>query len=478
MDKVFEENWRALVEHLPDIVLTVDGAGRIQFINRTPNGAAAAAVVGKSLLEFVEPEYHSMMREALAHAFDKGESGYYEVKVRGANGAPTLYVVRTQPITDQGEVARVLVVARDVSAVEAAERLLRQSEERIYDIGANIPGMIFQLLRRQTEPTLQFSYVSDGVLMLCGIVPEDVLASAQAFTRLIHADDRAGFFRYMDKSAETLTTWNWEGRLLTPHSGERWINLRATPRCTHDLELMWDGIVLNITASKQQQHELERSRVILRELSAHREALRERERARIAREIHDELGQMLTAMAMQVAVLKKENADRPELVARLQSLRGNIEHALAAARSIVADLHPSVLDLGLVSALEWLAQNFQNVSGIECRFEHKGDQAMLGGDTAIALFRIAQEALTNVMRHARASNVHIILNSASSAWLHLEIRDDGIGLVPSKIENLKSFGLRGMHERVHMLGGTLGIDGQVGSGTLIRISLPKGLPPP
>lgn len=471
MTHLYEEYWRALVEHIPDIVMTLDRDGYILSVNRAPAGLHAQDVLGKPLLDYVEPEYRAQVQEALTHVLRTGAAGDYEIKARGPHGSPTWYEARAQPIVQNGAVTRVLVVARDLSTLAAAEALLRDNEARIQGVSVNLPGMVFQLLHRHDDPLLRFVYVSDGARALCGIPPEAFLDNADHFTGLLHEDDGAAFHRGLRASAATLSTWRWEGRLLTPHAGEQWVELRATPRRAGAGETLWDGIVLNVTDAKRQQLETAKSREMLRELSAHAESAREKERARIAREIHDELGQALTAMSMQVALLRKRCAAQSDVAEQLSSLRELIDRTLNSVRAIATDLRPAVLDLGLVTALEWLAQEFHNRTGIRCRFEH-GDEPALDKDLATALFRIAQESLTNVARHAHAHHVRLTLNYDDTGWLRLEVNDDGIGLDVLRAAEAKSFGLRGIRERVQMLGGIVAIDGQPGSGTLIRVSIP------
>ena len=230
---------------------------------------------------------------------------------------------------------------------------------------------------------------------------------------------------------------------------------------------------------EEQERELLRSRAKLRALTAHREKVREDERAHIARELHDEMGQYLTALRMEASLLAmlfpEPNA---EVSRRLRTMRELIDHAIGETRRVITRLRPVVLDLGLVSAAEWLAKDFQSRTGTSCHLEAPPEDALdLDRDLATALFRILQESLTNVSRHARAQRVDIRI-TRSDAQLRMEVCDDGLGFDPAVVRDQKTFGLMGIRERVLIYGGSASIDSQLGSGTRLRITLPLSPPEP
>ena len=219
----------------------------------------------------------------------------------------------------------------------------------------------------------------------------------------------------------------------------------------------------------------------LRDLSAYLETVREDERTRIAREIHDELGSLLVALKMDVDWLDKRLTERPELAGKCAGMGRLIDTAVDNLGRIITDLRPSILDhQGLWAALEWQAQEFTDGRAIEADIqfhvaaEVQAPAGPQGERWAIAVFRIFQEMLSNVARHAKARQVRIRLyvDGPPRPVLHLEVRDDGVGAERSAIEHRHSFGVMGMRERAGHFGGKLGIDSVPNHGTVVRLAMP------
>jgi signal transduction histidine kinase len=232
-------------------------------------------------------------------------------------------------------------------------------------------------------------------------------------------------------------------------------------------------ILRDITARLGAEAEIARSHAQLREAAAAMQEVREAERTRIARELHDELGQALTALKMDVDLL--ENASplgRAHLLERTAAMRRLLDFTVATTRRISADLRPLVLDdLGLGSAAEWLTQHLCERANVRCELQLDPGLAGLGEPYASALFRVMQESLTNVAKHARASRVEVRLERDGD-WAVLTVRDDGIGMSAGDESKPRSFGLRGIRERVLVLGGEVRVAGQPGSGTTVIVRIP------
>ncbi|HOY03388.1 MAG TPA: sensor histidine kinase, partial [Zoogloea sp.] len=220
---------------------------------------------------------------------------------------------------------------------------------------------------------------------------------------------------------------------------------------------------------------LRQSHQSLRRLSAHLNTVREEERRHIARDIHDELGASLTALQLEMNWLRQRLGDDATMRDKLDGMLEIGSHAMQAVRRILNDLRPGVLDhLGLWAALETLLLDFQKRSGLDCHYRctPEIERCRLGRDAEIALYRIVQEVLTNVSRHARATQVRLEAR-ADHRDLLLSIADDGLGMqVPLQPT---SFGLLGMRERTLALGGTLDIDSHPGAGTRIVLRLPNAI---
>jgi signal transduction histidine kinase len=220
---------------------------------------------------------------------------------------------------------------------------------------------------------------------------------------------------------------------------------------------------------------LEQSREQLQQLTAGLLMAREEERTAIAREIHDVLGQTLTALKMDVSWIgARSPADAPPaLRQKLTAMTGLIDETIVTVRRIATSLRPGVLDdLGLAAAVEWQAQEFEHRTGIRCALRTSINEEALDPLLSTALFRIVQESLTNVARHSRASLVAVTLEHSSTDLL-LEIRDDGIGISATDAANTRSIGLTGMRERAQLVGGGLSISGAAGAGTTVRVRVPR-----
>lgn len=341
---------------------------------------------------------------------------------------------------------------------------------RIEAIAANVPAMVFQL-QRQGDGSLSCLFTSKAVCAVCGEQENAADAHWIPCISNLHPDDRDSFYSAMTRSAMQLTHWNWEGRITAPPHDEKWINLRAVPRAMPDGSTVWDGIILNITLSKQREDESLHARLSLEKLSDHIQRAREEERSKIAREIHDELGGILSTLKMDLGWLDKRMSE-PALLARTQAMAQLIREALQTARRISADLRPGVLDnLGLVAAMEEYAATLLGRLGITYSFTPPEQDVELDDQRATAIFRIFQESLTNIVRHAKAEAVEIEF-VLSPETLAIFIRDDGNGLIPERATPPQSYGILGMQERAKQLGGELIVIGTPGHGTTVHLNLP------
>jgi signal transduction histidine kinase len=213
----------------------------------------------------------------------------------------------------------------------------------------------------------------------------------------------------------------------------------------------------------------------LRELTAHLQRVREEERHALARELHDDVGALLTALKFELSHLARELYGRPAVAPRVRAMQELLAQAVAASHRIQHNLRPPVLDAGLPPALDWLARGFTQRTGIEVRYESNRDTLPLAAAQATALYRFAQESLNNVGRHAQAAHVTITL-FATDGEVTLEIADDGVGFDPRMLDTAPGFGLRGLVERAQSLGGWAEINSAPGRGTTVMLSVPLRAP--
>jgi two-component system sensor histidine kinase UhpB len=348
----------------------------------------------------------------------------------------------------------------------------KPSEMGISATVSHAPGLVFQLLRR-ADGGVAFPYLSEGCHPLLGVDAVQLQGDPQLFFNLVLPEDRPSCFASMQASAQDNKVWNWEGRIwIEEWKDIKWVNLRAMPCAVAGEAVRWDGIMTNINASKMEQVKIRRSRAQLAEWSAHVESVKEKERERIAREIHDDLGGNLTAIKMALAVLTRRlpenDAGLQEKAAYVDSL---VDRTIEAVHRISRDLRPSILDFGLMAAIDWQAREFEKQLGIPCEFTSSSEEVDLHAEVATALFRIFQEALTNIGKHAQASRVVVrLVHDARS--VQLKISDNGKGMAPADRLKPKSFGIRGMTERAHALGGNLFITTPSHGGTVVAITMP------
>jgi signal transduction histidine kinase len=244
---------------------------------------------------------------------------------------------------------------------------------------------------------------------------------------------------------------------------------------TAELQASNQSLEREFAEHRKTEYELQRSHEQLRRLSQHLQAAREEERSRISREIHDELGGAVTSLKMELAQLRRySTSDGPDKqqLARFDEMSLLLEHTLDAVRRIATDLRPSILDhFGLGAAIEWQLDEFRTRSGLLCSFTPPANDVNLPHEHTTALFRVFQETLTNIARHAQASRVDVRLENLNSHLL-LEVRDDGRGISPQDLATTQSLGLVGMRERVNLMQGELAIQGQPGQGTTVQVKIP------
>ena len=459
------------LDHSTVGILWVSWDGRVRYANRAVAdmlGYAEAAMVDRPLQDFERTlgmdrwlNLWRRVRQQEAGALS------FESLCQRADGSDmpadvTLGFLRFR------EAEYLVVYLSDATERRRARAALEESEARLKGIAGNVPGLVFRLERPHPAAPSDFAYISEGSEQLVGYPPAAIMAHDFGIRSLVHPDDRAAYHRTQDAAIAAASDWHWQGRILTRDGRVRWADIKASARQLDSGHVVWDGVVWDISDNKAIELELAESRAQLRELSAHLESVREEEKARIAREVHDELGQVLTVLKLETSMCELAFAGLdPGLQARLDSMKKLIANLFQLVRDVATALRPPILDAGLASAIEWQARRFEARSGIACLVQVPEHLPPLADAKAVGLFRVLQEALTNVLRHAQAHTVEIVLSVEGEA-LCLRVSDDGRGF-DTAAPRAQSFGLVGMRERVLMLGGTLSIDSQPGEGTTLSV---------
>ncbi len=261
-------------------------------------------------------------------------------------------------------------------------------------------------------------------------------------------------------------------REISPASGKRELLLVNQLPISLPDGFIYAIFVQEITELTVAEEKLKESRSNLRNLAVHLLSAREEERKKVAQEIHDELGQVLTALKMDLRWLEKRlDTSQPLLLEKMRGMIGLTDQTIQRVQRISSELRPRMLDdLGLAASIEWLGADFSRRTGIRCKVVVDVTESRIGGNSATAIYRIVQEALTNISRHASASRVSVLLREVAER-LEVLIRDDGIGISETRAADARSFGLIGIRERAQGLGGEASIHGEKGKGTTVAISI-------
>ncbi|MCU0124636.1 PAS domain S-box protein [Pseudomonas vlassakiae] len=455
-------------------ILWVNWDSHVRYANHAVEamlGYAEAELLERPLSDF-EPNLSMDRWLELWKGARAGDGGarQFETQCRRADGS-LLPVELSLSFLRFRDAEYLVVYLADVTERHRALAALRESEARLKGIAGNVPGLVFRLEPAPAEGEPEFPYISEGSEALVGYTPAQIQHPLMGLRNLVHPDDRADYHQVQDLAIASDQDWSWQGRILTRQGEQRWADIKASARRLPNGRVAWDGIVWDITQGKRAELALAQSQEQLRELSAHLESVREEEKARIAREVHDELGQMLTVLKLEVSMCELAFADLdPGLHERLGSMKRLIAQLFQLVRDVATALRPPILDAGIASAIEWQARRFEARTQIPCLVQVPDNLPALSDAKAIGLFRILQEALTNVMRHAQAHSVEIEL-VREDGQLRMTVSDDGTGFRRDQ-PRPASFGLVGVRERVLMLGGSMALDSEPGEGTSLSVTIP------
>ncbi|BAO64934.1 PAS domain-containing sensor histidine kinase [Pseudomonas protegens] len=455
-------------------ILWVNWDSHVRYANRAAEemlGYPAGGVIDRPLIDF-EPNLHMDRWLNLWKRARGSEEGVqsFETQCVRADGSILPADVSLSFLRFRDS-EYLVVYLNDVTERRRALAALRESEARLQGIAANVPGLVFRLERAPVTGQIDFAYISEGSETLVGYSPAVLAHRDKGLRSLVHPDDKASYHQTQDQALDTDSDWSWQGRILTRQGQQRWAEIKAITRRLDDGAFVWDGIVWDISESKRIELELASSREQLRELSAHLESVREEEKARIAREVHDELGQMLTVLKLETSMCELAYAQLdPGLHERLNSMKRLIAQLFQLVRDVATALRPPILDAGIASAIEWQARRFEARTQIPCLVQVPDNLPRLSDAKAVGLFRILQEALTNVMRHAQAHTVELTL-TLEAHELCMSISDDGLGFDTASARPT-SFGLVGMRERVLIMGGSLSLHSERGEGTTLSVRVP------
>jgi PAS domain S-box-containing protein len=466
--KESEARFRAIVETSPvPLCITSMPAGDILYMNQPMRELfgldTTQAELGNMIDLYVSPKERG---ELVCYLRDEGSLRNAELSFRRPDGT-LFWAVANARVATYGDVPAIYVGLYDITARKKADEKLRASEASL----ANAQRLA-RLGDWAWDRDSGLTHWSTELYRILGLESLVAKPCYSAYLALVHPDDQATVRRAVRGLLSKGQPFGIDHRITSPDGITRIVRLQAELVDARE-GLSWGivGTVQDITERKRTEEELLASREQLRELSAYLEAIREEERRRIALEIHDELGQLLTALKMDVALLKMRVVADAEATRKIDDIRELVEKTIWMVRNVASHLRPAALNFGIVSALEWLAEDFSRRNGMPCQLVVRGGEPSLADAHATAVFRIVQESLTNVSRHAGASRVAVTLVSTDLA-LDLRVSDDGQGFDLDSAQGGYSYGLLGMSERARLIGGTLQIDSAPGAGTMVSINLP------
>lgn len=460
-----EEKYRTLIQRISDGFIALDTNWCCVYANKKieeMTGRALASLLGKNIWDEFPEAYNSATYEAFHRAMETQEY------VNNIDYFEPLDLWQENSIYPSPE--GLLVFVRDITKQKKAEIAIRQSEEiRRLVMNAALDAIVcidlngyITVWNAQAEK--MFGWAEEEVR---GKDVSEIIIPVQ-----YRESHKKGMQHYYKTGDGPVLNKLLELTALERSGKEFPVELSIVPVQQRNNKFFC-AFIRDITLRKKAEQELRKSYEDIRELASHLQDVREEERTSMAREIHDELGQQLTGFKMDIFWLnrKLDSADK-EVNDKIKSTLELIDAAIKTVRRISTDLRPSILDdLGFITAMEWQSDEFEKRSGVKVSFEKNITEIALSPKTSIALFRIYQELLTNVARHANATEVQasVYMNNEQ---LCLKVTDNGVGFDVKNISSKKTLGLLGMRERTLLLQGTYDIQSTPGKGTTIVIAVP------
>ncbi len=460
-----ELKYRSIIDHASDAIMITDMTGVFKDVNVSlckMFGYERGDLIGKNIAMLIDPDqlHTDPMR---FDVLKSGKSVMRERRMRHRDGTIIEVEANVKMLPD----GRALAIARDVTQRKLADKVLRESENRFRTIFETEPECV-KLLDNECH-LLDMNPAGLGIIDVADVN----LVKGHDVLPLVNEKYKIAFREMVNKVFQgescllefEITSMKGRVRLMEMHavpiydSNKKIVSLLSVSR--------------DITERKLAEEQIKLSTEQLRQLSSHLQTVREEERTAIAREIHDELGQQLTGLKMDISWLNKriaqENEPVREKIANMISL---VDDTVKTIRRISTELRPGILDdLGLTDALDWQSTEFEKRTGIRCRFKSATSELSFNKNISTGIFRVYQETLTNVARHAEATEIKTTLESGNGN-LTLRVCDNGKGFDEAEIKSKKTFGLVGMAERANMFGGKLAIESEKGRGTVIILKVP------
>lgn len=482
-----EEKFRALVEVSSEMIWEVDENTNYTYVSpksREFNGYEPHEILGKKPFFLMPPEEAKRVAEIFKRIGENQETFYFlETITIHKDGTVSVSETSGVPFFDEaGNFRGYRGVARDVTERKRIEDELRESEKRLRSIIEVVSDCVWEANEKG-----EYQFISPQVKDVIGYEPEELLGKTSH--HLMKPQEVVRVVNYLKPITAARQNFVFMESVVFHKNGEPMITESSGVPVFDETGKYcgYRGIIRDITERKQAENDLIESQKRLRALSAHLQTVREEERKNLARELHDELGQQLTALKIDLVrldgkLLKANKKNAPQTTngngkEQISSMLDIVDLAMETTRKIVAELRPGVLDeLGLAAAMEWQVHEFEKRTGITCELHIKFDEAAACQNLKTTVFRILQECLTNIARHSGAAKANITLKD--EGWrIYFEVEDDGRGFGDSFESKTNggthSFGLLGIRERALLLKGSVEIGTSKLGGACLTVSIPR-----
>ena len=464
-----ERRLNYLLDHALDMIFIFE-PDTLRFVYANKGAETGTGFTREELLQMTPLDLLPLIPEAECRAFiaplgsGKRKRRRFETVASRKHGKDMPIETQLQFVRQNDDTGLYIAIARDITERKFAEKELREQKNLLWQVIDADPNMIYV-----KDSKGRFLLVNQTVADYCGVSIQSMIGKKNSdFNSNTREVERfsAADREVVENKHDVIFT-----DLLSGNGEDHWIHTIKRPLLHADGSINVLGIGVDVTGLKMAEAKLAESYRELQRLTLHLENVRAEERASIARNLHDEMGATLAALKMRTAWLASRLPDTaPHLLEEVAHISELVTSGMQTVRQVVSELRPNLLDdVGLIAAVKDYVKRFQRDSGIECELVLPRTDVSLDENQSVTVFRILQESLNNVSKHARAKRVEISF-SHKDGWLVLEIRDNGIGFDQSRKEN--SYGLLGIKERAMMIGGNARIESTPGIGTLVTLRIP------
>ncbi|HXU26742.1 MAG TPA: PAS domain S-box protein [Bacteroidia bacterium] len=480
------DNLKALINNTSDLMWSVDRNFKLITANKAFDDLVtlmSGKIIEKGN-DVLAVGFSHEQKEKFKLFYERAFSGEAFTEVEHSNVPNDFWSeISFYPIYNEGEVVGTACYSRNITENKLAEMRLTEFTSNLIEIKNKLELSEFRLKQAQAIAHVgnwEFDFESGGVLWsdencrIYGVSPKENKQSYETWRSFIHPEDLKRVLQILENSYNTLIPSSYYYRIVRKDGSIRYVyTVTQFNFDTNGEAVSLYGVTHDVTKQKLAEQEIIIRKDELQALSNHIQNVREEERKLISRELHDELGQQLTALKMDISwIISKQNNTDDATVSKLKEMLQFSDGLIATIRRILADLRPAIIDdLGLIATLEWKCDDFFEKTGIPCHFTSKINERKFDDNFSINVYRIVQESLTNITRHAEAKLVTVLVREDETSF-YLEITDDGNGIKNEPTQKVKSFGVLGMKERAVLLGGELSVTGALNKGTSIKLKLP------